>query len=284
MTSGRRFRKITILVLAVAMMIAPFAQAWAAPADVQPDSGSTAKLYAKKDRGSTVVATLPKGTDVDAGKKDGSWYPVTVTLSGYIHDSLVTTAKVSAIKTPSANGAVNFRIGPGTDYKVIRVLPNGTQLTIVEKGSKWTKVKVGDKTGYVSTQYVGTKTTSKTSATANFRKGAGTDTTVYAKLPKGTALTLGDKSGSWYKAKVSLKGYMSAKDIETKAAEKTATITAPKNSPGTVNMRKGPGTSYGVRRVLNRGDKVTVLGNTGRWYKVSFKGDTGYVSKEFLKF
>lgn len=50
---------------------------------------------------------------------------------------------------------LNFRNEPNTDADVISVLAQGDQLKVVEDGAEWTKVKVGRKTGYVMTQFIG---------------------------------------------------------------------------------------------------------------------------------
>ena len=52
---------------------------------------------------------------------------------------------------------------------------------------------------------------------------------------------------------------------------------------GDLNFRKGPGMSYNVISVLNKGTEVKVLDKVGNWYKVS-RGDAniGYVSGFYL--
>ncbi len=49
-----------------------------------------------------------------------------------------------------------------------------------------------------------------------------------------------------------------------------------------VNMRSGPGTSYGVVTVLSRGATVTLAGKSGSWYKVKRGSQTGYVSAQYI--
>ena len=50
-----------------------------------------------------------------------------------------------------------------------------------------------------------------------------------------------------------------------------------------VNVRKGAGTSYGKLGQLDKGDKVTYLGKSGKWYKVEYNGKTAYVTSQYLK-
>lgn len=80
----------------------------------------------------------------------------------------------------------------------------------------------------------------------------------------------------------------------TAAAETTespsTTLTAPTGIPAygwcdasTMHIRSGPGTEYGAIGGLKRGDKVTIVGREGDWFKIEFKEDFGYVSALYIK-
>ena len=50
---------------------------------------------------------------------------------------------------------LNLRYGPGTDYSVLAVIPQGTQVTIEEDcDCKWVPVEYQGKVGYISTKYL----------------------------------------------------------------------------------------------------------------------------------
>ena len=49
-----------------------------------------------------------------------------------------------------------------------------------------------------------------------------------------------------------------------------------------VNFRSGPGTGYSVYACLPKGTQVTVNGVEGGWYKVSYNGQNGYMSKDYI--
>ena len=55
------------------------------------------------------------------------------------------------------------------------------------------------------------------------------------------------------------------------------------HTTGKLNMRKGPGTKYKVIKTIPKGKNVTYKSRNGSWYKVSYGGKTGYVSKNYLK-
>jgi uncharacterized protein YgiM (DUF1202 family) len=46
----------------------------------------------------------------------------------------------------------------------------------------------------------------------------------------------------------------------------------------TINVRSGPGTSYGVLGRISPGTSYAVLGQQNGWYAISFNGQTGYVA------
>lgn len=49
-----------------------------------------------------------------------------------------------------------------------------------------------------------------------------------------------------------------------------------------VNVRLAPGTDAGILTSLTKGDKVTVVGETSGWFKVTISGNIGYIRKDFL--
>lgn len=53
-----------------------------------------------------------------------------------------------------------------------------------------------------------------------------------------------------------------------------------------VNLRSGPGTSFGIVTKVPEGEKVYPIGeagNNGDWYHVrTAKGDTGYIHKSYI--
>ncbi len=62
-----------------------------------------------------------------------------------------------------------------------------------------------------------------------------------------------------------------------------AASAAPAIATTTVNVRSGPGTSYGVIDTLSRGESVDVLGCRTGWCYVQKSGPDGYVSSSYLR-
>lgn len=64
----------------------------------------------------------------------------------------------AATKLYQTTTALNMRTGPTTNYKKILTIPKWKNVQFVSKSGTWYKVKYGNKTGYVSSKYLTTKT------------------------------------------------------------------------------------------------------------------------------
>jgi uncharacterized protein YgiM (DUF1202 family) len=122
---------------------------------------------------------------------------------------------------------VNFRSQPSTDGDVLGKLTEGTEAKVLETGAgsdgSWSKVKINDKEGYVSTQFLTRSTPAPaggyiarlTTSNVNFREQPSTDGKVLGKLSKNTEATvletgLGDDSG-WSKVNINgTEGYVAS--------------------------------------------------------------------------
>ena len=215
---------------------------------------------------------------------------------------------------------VNFRSGPGTNYSSKGVIASGTTVTVTDRSnSQWYAVRLANgSTGYIFAQYLKVTGTSsatptqapsndgtvqaKLTADVNLRRGAGTNYGVIKVIGTGTTVTVTDASNSqWYKIKLSdgTEGYLFSEYLKVTSgnidsAKPSATPTpTPAPSNGTVqakttsdlNVRKGPGTSYGIIKVIDMNVTVTVTEATNSsWYKVKLSdGTEGYLAAQYLK-
>jgi len=58
------------------------------------------------------------------------------------------------IRYVNARIGLNLREGPSTDYPIIRALPRGTAVTVLEDMEGWSHVIVGEDKGFVASQYL----------------------------------------------------------------------------------------------------------------------------------
>lgn len=141
----------------------------------------------------------------------------------------------------------------------------------------------------------------KTTAAVNLRRGAGTNYGVIKVVSSGTTVTVTEAANTqWYKVKLSdgTEGYLFSEYLKITSGsvdsiKPTATPTPTSVPNGTVqaktttaiNLRKGPGTTYAVIRVVDKNVTVTVTEATNsQWYKVKLSdGTEGYFSAQYLK-
>jgi N-acetylmuramoyl-L-alanine amidase len=97
----------------------------------------------------------------------------------------------------------------------------------------------------------------------NIRSGPGTNYEIVGTVYQGTEVTISQQQGDWYKITLgNTTGWVSSSLIDAKITAKV-TVTGT-----TVNLRSGPGTSYGIVGQVSQGDTLTLLATEGDWYKV----------------
>ncbi len=220
----------------------------------------------------------------------------------------------SAISYPgTARAKVNMRKKAGLRYKSYGMVKKKQSVTILgyvsNGGVKWYKCRaqIGGKTrtGYISALYI--RQQSKPKGIANervntyvkVRKKAKNSSKTVAKVTRGsevTILRITKQSGKyWYKVRVTYNGnkktgYIQAQYITVNgqqnvdAQNKEGYVND--NVTSTLNVRKEANTSSEILARIPRRTQVTILGETGSWYKivVVYEGRTitGYVSKEYI--
>ena len=268
----------------------------------------------------TVIAS---GTSITVTDRSNSeWYAVKLSngMTGYIYSIYIRIESESSSggssgteSTPAKTTEyVNVRSGPGTNYTSKTVIASGTSITVTDTSNpEWYAVKLSNgMTGYIYSIYIelqssaGGGSTSggvqaKTTAGVNLRRGAGTSFGVIRVVATGTTVTVTEATNAqWYKVKLSdgTEGYIfteylnvisgdidSVKPDEDDTPDTSGAVTA--RTTTDINLRSGPGTTYGVIMVVDENVTVTVTEATNsEWYKVRLAdGTEGYFSAQYLK-
>ena len=121
-----------------------------------------------------------------------------------------------------------------------------------------------------------------TGSNLRLRSKATTSSTILDTAAKGEVAVVLSKSGDWYKVIYNLtEGYMHSDYLKVVTKENAELGYGVVNGSA-VNMRKGPGTSYGAVAKANKGDKAYIIGiNTG-WYKVIYGENICYIRSDYL--
>ncbi|MGL5346210.1 MAG: SH3 domain-containing protein [Peptostreptococcaceae bacterium] len=285
-------------------------------------TASTLNVRSGPSTSNSVITKAYKGDKVEIIESSNGWHKIKLSngktgwSSGdYINivsgDSGSSTPSTGKTGTVTAS-ALNIRSGAGTSYSVVTKAYKGDKVEILETSGGWNKVKLSNgKVGWASAEYISTssnptnpseptnpstgKIGTVTASALNIRSGAGTNYSVVTKAYKGDKVEILETSGGWNKVKLSngKVGWASAEYINTSSnptnpSEPTDPSTPSTGTPATVtasalNIRSGPGTSYGVVTKAYKGDKVEILESSSGWHKIKLSnGKIGWASAEYI--
>ena len=238
---------------------------------------------------------------VRATKLGGTTLEKTVTLEVKASASSGTSVKIVNCRT-----AVNIRKGPGSNTAKIGTAKKGRvfKLLGVEADGKWYKIQYTSSTvGYVFHDYAkvcsdtpdpdpeptgktGTIVNCKTQV--NVREKASSKSKLLGTAKKGEKFDVLGTSGSWvridYKGKT---GYVYKTYIKVTGEDPVTPITGKKgtivNCKTQVNVREKASSKSKLLGTAKKGEKFDVLGTSGSWVRIDYKGKTGYVYKTYIK-
>ncbi|ARZ65528.1 mannosyl-glycoprotein endo-beta-N-acetylglucosamidase [Bacillus thuringiensis] len=217
------------------------------------------------------------------------------------------TQEVGTINATS----LRVRSAANTSSSILGNLKNGEKVTVLGKANGWAKISYQGKEGYVSLEFVkleagkqeekpaenitnGTQEVGTINATSlRVRSAANTSSSILGNLKNGEKVTVLGKANGW--AKISYQGkegYVSLEFVKLEAGKQeekpVENIKNGTQEVGTINatslrVRSAANTSSTILGTLKNGEKVTVLGKTNGWAKISYQGKEGYVSLEFVK-
>ena len=219
----------------------------------------------------------------------------------------------------NVSSSLNVRSSASTSSKVIGSLSGNTKVTIVGEEGAFYKIEYKGSHGYVSKEYVkdvtessnsnqGTQTpekpstpenTEKTgivnvSSSLNVREGASTSSKVIGSLSGNTKVTILGEEGAFYKIEYKAShGYVAKeyiKDIKDEVVTEPEKPSNPENSNKTgvvtaskgLNVRKEANTSSQIIGILNSGESVEIIGEENGFYKITYKGQEAYASKNYI--
>ena len=212
-------------------------------------------------------------------------------------------ASAETVKLGYTGGSLNLRTKATTNSANNGYVKNGDEITVLEKGSVWSKIKTSDgRVGYIKNLYIsgngtgyadgttyyggtynGKVKTKYADSTVNLRAGAGSGYTSIGKIKNGQSLKILGENGSWYLVETTdgTQGFMSKSYVVKSGSTKTVTATV---TGSRVNMRAEANSSSKRVTTLTKGTKVTVLDSSdSKWWKVQYSTYTGYMYSAYLK-
>ena len=121
-----------------------------------------------------------------------------------------------------------------------------------------------------------------TGSSLRLREKASTSSKILDTAAKGEVVVVVSKSGKWYKVIYNLQeGYMHSDYLDV-AKKENAELGYGVVNGTSVNMRKGPATSYASVAKATTGDKAYIIGINNGWYKVIYKDSICYIRSDYL--
>ena len=243
-----------------------------------------------------IISTLPAGTHVVvSSQSSGGWATVVYNGTvGYISSDYLKRANEmdASFGTGTIDGSyVRMRSGASTSSSILGTYNSGTTMTVTGVSGAWYKVSYNGTAGYVHSDYVslsGVTSSGGSTAGSNgsvkgsdvrMRSGPGTNYSILGTYQNGTPLTVTGTENGWSKVTVGgMSGYIRSDYVSGGGADSKAGYIK-----GTgVRMRSGASTTSSILGVYNTGTEMTITGESGNWYKVSYSGRDGYVCKDYM--
>lgn len=272
-------------------------------------------LRAEPSYSGNIIASYPTGTVVSVTGKIGSWYEVTTPdgKTGYMYGNwLKIKGEVSeripagaAVYVTSGNGAnVRLRTGPAQSYSILGSFAPGTKATMLNYGTNWSMIKIGNLNGYMMTVYLTAGAdplptpvpsdgytvyvTSRNGYGVNLRSGPSKSYPAIGFYSVGTEARMLSEGNVWSYIRIgSRSGYMMTEFLtETKPYKPSPIAGAPvvtSRNGRNVNLRSGPGKNYSVIRSFPVGTSLQIISRGSVWYYISINGYRGYMMKEYIR-
>lgn len=198
----------------------------------------------------------------------------------------------------TVTASLNIRSGPSTSYSILGGFSKGSTIKIVEKNGDWLKVQYKTSYGYVSGKYVTSIYDDVIDEGAvinctylNVRSGPSSSYSSRGVIAKGQKVYIMGKESNWYEilyngsAGYVSKTYISATSTgngsnnneKPSESKKTGTVTA-----DALNVRQQPTTSSAKLGLLYKNETVQIVDDTGSWYKILYKNNYAFVSKNYV--
>ena len=117
-------------------------------------------LRSEPSTSSASLGYYRNGKTVTLLEKLDGWYKVQVDgktgymMAAYLKVNGAAVTGTATVVNPNGNSYVNFRKGASLSSEVIRTVPVGTKITVLEKTTDWTKTEIDGVTGYISTWFL----------------------------------------------------------------------------------------------------------------------------------
>lgn len=211
---------------------------------------------AESTEGKNVTESV-ESNKTEQAKPSESSKPVEETKKEESSKPSETVTKTAFIK---ANGGLWLHSSKDTSYSSrVTLMSNGAKVNVLEEDNSWFKVGYNGNTGWCSRNYVTNPVTSESSTNKKVEESKPTtpNKTVEENKPK--------------------------KEAETSKPALTIVKTASVKANGGLWLHSSKDSYISSRlAIMEKGEKVTILEESGDWFKVNYNGKTGFCASKYL--
>lgn len=205
--------------------------------------------------------------------------------------------------------SLNVREQPRTNSRIIGSLSRGATVELHERTGSWYKIRVNNRWGYIHGDYVRVQSSASsgsqitgtgkiTASRLNVRASASTGARIVGTLNNGQQVDLYERSGQWYKVKLSNGwGYIHGDYVQvtqssggnssgsgSSAGSGSSQVTGSGTITATrLNVRASASTSARIVSSLNQGTKVDLYGKSGQWHQIKVNNGWGYIHQDYVQ-
>ena len=314
--------KKTTLLLAVLMIAAVLIPPGYSFAETATVHGGWLILRSDPSFSASQTASYPTGTVVTITGQKGAWYSVITPdgktgymLGDYLKIQGGLSNETTAMVTSQNGLKVRLRTGPGTGYTVVGSYEPGTEATVLSAGKEWSKIRIGNYTGYMMSKYLSANrgdgnaaddfkpvtlpvpsdysvwVTSKNGKGVNLRSGPSQYYASIGFYGIGTEATMVSLGNTWSYIRIGDKyGYMMTEFLSTAATSAGNAIIPVEGGAYVVsgngkdvNLRTAPSLESKVIRTYPAGTALTVITRGDEWFFIHIGDDYGYMMNRFIR-
>jgi len=279
-------RKLEIIVLMITIFISLATTVQASTGKI---NSKEVKLRKKADSSSTILDIIYKGDDVEILEHENGWYKVKAETSlgkitGYVSEEDVDVEDNTKEEVSTENSIQTPVETP--------IVPTDVKIENIEENKEYT---IRQEVSIKAVPLINTREIAKISG--NIR--------VIEIINNWSKIESSTESG-WIRTNILKKSLIKVEEpvqnvqpeeqpeekteeqpIETPQEETKEPEEITLNKTGYVStdglrVRKGPSTDTEAIDSLEKNDKVEIIGQTGKWYKIELKGKIGYVSAKYI--
>lgn len=218
------------------------------------------------------------------------------------HEQTTDVVKYENQVTVNTN-VLRVRTQPNMSSAIMGRVYEGEVLQVIGEENSWLKVNHNGKIGYVSSEFISkngvpAKTNIGTSrskiVTANVlrvRTQPNTSSAIMGRVYEGKVLQVIGEDNGWLKINHNGKvGYVSSQFVKDSGSNGSDNNNGKfqvasgdyKVNVSSLRVRTGPSTSHTILGSMYKGQVVPVTGEVQNWFKINYKGQDAYISKDYI--